>query len=489
MVRAVDLSRLGPLEEVDSGSFGTVYRLSSHTLRGFGHLAYKEYTVAPDSAEVDNLTALVEFRLLLDPRSRAILDDAAAWPLHLVTRRGAVCGFVMQLIPPPFFGEQILPSGRAVQLPVKSQWLVVDPAKADAAGIRVPRAGDLPSRIVMCAKLAHIFGVLHRAGLVYGDLSLNNVIFSAAVPPRVMLVDCDAVQSPAAAPIAQAHTPDWTPPEFVNVPGRQDVTSDRYKLALFILRVLTPGPHASQTSDPSRVVGVLDLDGNTLMRDGLSADPAARASAKDWFDHLTGYLADLTSPPALTAVTVDRAVAPVGSPVTVRWRVAGASRVSVTASDGHSTVCDAVGGVGSCRMSVTRSGPFTLTAENSYGTATVESSGVIVLQPPTITRVGLAPIVLPSTTAGTEELLAVLAAQRTTAHLAPQFALPDFAPLDSLTICPLPEAVTHPAVLSPTVAVHAPVDRLLAAVHADARTVVDRACARSAAAVAAGESV
>ena len=239
MVRAVDLSRLGPLEEVDSGSFGTVYRLSSHTLRGFGHLAYKEYTVAPDSAEVDNLTALVEFRLLLDPRSRAILDDAAAWPLHLVTRRGAVCGFVMQLIPPPFFGEQILPSGRAVQLPVKSQWLVVDPAKADAAGIRVPRAGDLPSRIVMCAKLAHIFGVLHRAGLVYGDLSLNNVIFSAAVPPRVMLVDCDAVQSPAAAPIAQAHTPDWTPPEFVNVPGRQDVTSDRYKLALFILRVLT----------------------------------------------------------------------------------------------------------------------------------------------------------------------------------------------------------------------------------------------------------
>jgi hypothetical protein len=487
MVSSVKFSRLGPLDEIDSGAFGTVFRLSSYSLPGFTHLAYKEYAVAPESAEVDNLTALVEFRARLDTSARAILDDAAAWPLQLVTRGGAVCGFVMQLIPPEFFGEQLLPSGRTVQLPVKSQWLVVDPAKADAAGIRVPRADDLPARIVLCAKLAHMFGVLHRAGLVYGDLSLNNAMFSAATPPRVMLVDCDAAQSPVAAPIAQAHTPDWTPPEFVNVPGPQDIESDRYKLALFVLRVLAPGPHASQTIDPSRMVGLLDFDGNAMMRDGLSGNRSARPSAKDWFEYLTCYLAELTSPPAFSAVTTDRALAPVGSPVTVRWQAAGASRVSVTASDGHTTVCDAAGGAGSCRMSVTRSGPFTLTAENRYGAAVVESDAVIVLQPPTIARVDVAPIVLPPIRPGTDDLSAGLAAVLTTTSCSPQsFALPDLAPLQSLTICPLPDAVTRPAAPLSTVDVHAPVEDLLAAVSADARAVVDRARAQSAAAVPGG---
>lgn len=121
-------------------------------------LAYKEYASTPTAYEAANLSALIDFRTGLDPRTRQILDGAVAWPLRLVTRNGTVCGFVMRLIPPELFGNQTLPSGATVRLPVKAQWLMVDPAKADAAGSAVPRADDLPERIMLCKQLSTCTG-------------------------------------------------------------------------------------------------------------------------------------------------------------------------------------------------------------------------------------------------------------------------------------------------------------------------------------------
>lgn len=393
--RSVEVDRLGAMDQLDSGAFGTVHRLSSYSLPGFHDLAYKEFTNVPSREEIANLTALVAFRSGLDARTRQILDDAAAWPLRVVTRSGAVCGFLMQLIPAEFFGQQILPSGRTTHLPIKAQWLVVDPAKADAAGIAVAREDDVPARLVLCAKLAHVFGVLHRAGLVYGDLSLNNLVFSAGSPPRVMLVDCDAVQAAGSAPIAQAHTPDWTPPECVAGSPAQDIATDRYKLALFMLRVLSPGPHASQAVDPARVMGVLDLEGNSLIEAGVSDDRSRRPSAKQWYEYLTRYLAVLTGPPTFASANVDSAAVMAGSVVTVSWRAAGADRIVITASDGHRTGFDATSGAGQCRIAVTRTGPFTLSAENRFGTTQCETRPVFVLQPPSITRIEIPTIALP----------------------------------------------------------------------------------------------
>ena len=408
----VDAARLGAMDELDSGAFGIVYRLRSYALPGFTNLAYKEFTNSPSAEDIANLTALVEFRSALDARRRAVLDDAAAWPLRLVTRGGLVCGFVMQLIPPEFFGQQLLPSGRTIQLPVKSQWLVVEPAKADAAGIAVPRADDLPARLVLCAKLAHVFGVLHRAGVVYGDLSLNNVMYSAGSPPRVMLVDCDAAQAVGAARIGQAHTDDWTPPECVSGGSAQDAETDRYKLALFILRVLTPGPHASQSVDPTRAVGVLDLEGNSMLSAGVSADRSRRPTAKEWFDYLTRHLTALTGPPQVADVNIDTAAVLAGAMATVSWRTAGAEHVLVTASDGHTVTCDAAAGVGQCRIAVTRTGPFTIRAVNRFGTTTVDTRPVFALQPPTIARVAVPAVTLPPLDFGTRQLAAAMTVVR-----------------------------------------------------------------------------
>jgi len=100
----------------------------------------------------------------------------------------------MQLSPAEFFGQQLLPSGRTVRLPIKNHWLVVSPAKVDGAGIAVPRADNLPTRLM------------------------------------------------------RRYWPD------------------------------TAGPHAGQSVDPARMVRVLGLEGNSVMRDGVSADRASTAS-------------------------------------------------------------------------------------------------------------------------------------------------------------------------------------------------------------------
>ncbi|WP_071288552.1 hypothetical protein [Mycolicibacterium llatzerense] len=468
MATTIEVSRLRSMDELDRGAFGTVYRLASYHLPGFAELAYKEFTAAPSAAEVTNLTALVEFRSSQDARRRAVLDDAAAWPLQLVTRHGAVCGFVMQLIPSEFFGQQLLPSGRTVRLPIKSQWLVVDPARADGAGIAVPRADDLPARLVLCAKLAHVFGVLHRAGLVYGDLSLNNAMFSAGSPPRMMLVDCDAAQAPGTAAIGQAHTDDWTPPECVAGGRVQDAATDRYKLALFILRVLTPGPHASQSVDPARGVGVLDLEGNAMMRDGVSTDRNARPTAKAWFDYLTRYLGVLTGPPRITQVDVDVSAVLAGSMATVSWQVVGADRVVVTASDGHTITGDATAGMGHCRVAVTRTGPFTLRAENCYGATTVDSRPVFVLDPPTIPRITVAPLALPPLQFGTEHLAAALAGLRPVG--------PDLAAL-RMPAFPARSGLIGPALQAATVGTRSQFTELLATLRTGVDGVTDRAVA------------
>jgi len=486
----LEARRLGPKEVIDDGAFGTVYRLESFTLPGFSELAYKEFLTAPSAEEVDNLRALIAFRDGLGPAERAVIDEQAAWPLQLVTERGVVRGSVMRLIPPVFFGTQVLPSGRVVRLPVKAQWLVVDTDRADAAGIAVPPADDIPARLVLCAKLAHVLGVLHRGGHVYGDLSLNNVMFAVGAPPQIMVVDCDAVQSPTAAPIPQGHTDDWLPPEAARGQHRQSVHSDLYKLALFILRTLTPGPHASQSVDPNRVVGVLDLAGNTLMRAGLSDDPNARPTAKEWFDYLTDYLRQLTSPPEFLYADTNCSAALIGTTVGVSWQVTGAQRISITTADGHRVSVDAASG--EHRVSVTRSGPITLRAENRYGAADIETDPVIVVELPAICRVEVPAAPALSFDIGEDRLAAGLTAVQDVPVIPTgAITVPDFEPLRALAANPLPEVVAQPsATVTALGGLAAGLPELLAALSADGRRVVARAVAASAAAAAtAGESV
>jgi len=80
MATTARVSQLGRWTNLAAAPSG-VYRLASYRLPGFAELAFSGFHSA---AEVANLTALVEFRSLLDTHRRAVLDNATVWPLRLL---------------------------------------------------------------------------------------------------------------------------------------------------------------------------------------------------------------------------------------------------------------------------------------------------------------------------------------------------------------------------------------------------------------------
>jgi hypothetical protein len=105
-----------------------------------------------------------------------------------------------------------------------------------------------------------------------------------------------AGEMPAAT---QLHTPDWDPPER----GPSSVYSDRYKLGLFILRVLAAGNPSTRSGapvstsrDPEIIRGVVDARGMRWLRSTL-ADPEGRTSAAEWTDYFTERLGEPADTP------------------------------------------------------------------------------------------------------------------------------------------------------------------------------------------------
>ena len=485
MPPTVDRAALGPMTEIAAGGFGIVYRLETFRLPGYGPLAYKEFLAPPDPPTAANLEQIITFHDRLPAARRAIVDGCAAWPLRVVVDRGAVVGLVMPLVPEDFFFVQQLPSGKPDKRPIAAQWLIVSQAKVHQAGAVAPAPGELPDRLVLCAKLAHVLGVLHRDGLVYGDLSENNVLFTMVRPPRIMLIDCDAAAAPSSG-LVQSHSPNWVPPEITKGRQRhQDAVTDCYKLALFILRCLSPGDYVSQTTDPDRMKGVLDGEGVRLIRSGLSADRSGRPTAKQWYGYLTRYLADLTQPPLVSSLTVDKQLVMAGAAVTVEWEVRGASRGVLRTPDGRAADVDI--GTGSHTLPALSSGALTLTVENEYGQRTTATDPVYLFSPPRIESVSCPEPPLPGPDPGIyRDLTAVLDRIGTNCPAGPLVELPELVPVAALPQLPVLAADPPPA-LDGVLAVPLPgsgqLAALAASVAADAAAVLAGVAAASTQAV------
>ncbi|QFZ16992.1 hypothetical protein [Saccharothrix syringae] len=288
---------LGPL--LGAGGQARVYHAPHAVLPDVpGPLVYKRYK--PGHEPPHGLVGVVARRLRMDPATRQRLDRCAAWPVRAVEEGGVVRGVLLPLIPDAYFADRVLPSGTPVRTLREVQHLFVDPARAVRLGMPAP---SLAERVLVCRDLASAVHLLHRNDLVFGDLNAKNAVFRLDGRPCVMLVDCDAVRvKGAAAVVRQLNAPDWEPPESV-----LSQASDRYKLGLFVLRCLSPGPFASVARDPARLDAVLPGEGPRLLRAALGHVPGARTTAREWGHYFDALLTGTTEAAA-------RQVAPVGCP-------------------------------------------------------------------------------------------------------------------------------------------------------------------------------
>lgn len=276
MTDELDRSVVGRLgAQLGSGGQANVYLAPELTLPdAAGPLVFKQYK--GDQVSPNGLRGIVGVRSRMNPAAQSRLDATAVWPVRVVRAGGRICGVVMRLIPDTFFQDRVLPTGRSSHDPREVQNLFVDPVLATRLGM--PDV-SMNQRFAVCRDLAAALALLHENGVVFGDVNAKNELFRIRPEPTVMLVDCDAVRIRGnAAVVKQLNAPDWNPPEGSVLTQATDL----YKLGLFIVRVLSPGPQASTARDSRRAFAPLDGEGRRLITDALGTTGATRPSAATW---------------------------------------------------------------------------------------------------------------------------------------------------------------------------------------------------------------
>jgi len=185
-----------------------------------------------------------------------------AWPRRRVFDGDRLVGFVMPQAP-RWFHTWI--GGRS--RPLELQFLLY-PRRAMWPDLPLP---DLGERAALAGRLVALFDVLHRNGLVVGDVSMKNFLW--AIPTAVFAVDCDGFQIVGRGPAVQpVETEGWQDPA-----GSGTLDSDRYKLALLVLRVLLFDHCATPDTAVDRLLGP-----DIVALAERARTPGARPDAGSW---------------------------------------------------------------------------------------------------------------------------------------------------------------------------------------------------------------
>lgn len=258
---------LGADAVLGDGGQGIV-RLASQ----FPGLAFKEYRFT-DSSRHRQLEALVRLHAGLGNADRDVLDRNTAWPVAIVHETGQPVGFLMVAAGDEYWQ----PAGPKLRPTLMTGQFLMFPPKATWRHVRLPSSAE---RRDLVLQVLRVFEMFDRHSIVYGDVSGTNLLWSLSPEPRVLLLDCDGVRP--AGQTRRLDTLDWHDPHS----AATDVESDRYKVALLVMRILLVNsvwrPDGSQPKGllggvgPSAVKAVGDL----VRRAG--GPPRMRPTAGEW---------------------------------------------------------------------------------------------------------------------------------------------------------------------------------------------------------------
>ncbi|MFI2374869.1 hypothetical protein ACH5AO_07340 [Streptomyces sp. NPDC018964] len=229
-------------ERVGSGGQGDVYAITG------GPLLFKEYK-DPSKVNGTALADLVGLRQGLGQADRSRLDALAAWPLCRVVQGGRTLGFLMRRAPAPMTWRTATGASKLIEL----QYLI-RPPKAAWQDVAQPTPEQRRALALACVEA---IGWFHDAGLVIGDISQANVLWSLSPEPAVHFLDCDGFRRVGRPAVQdQAATPDWNDPLAPSTDATVD--TDAYKTALVAGRIVAQQPYVRPGQDLELVPGCLD---------------------------------------------------------------------------------------------------------------------------------------------------------------------------------------------------------------------------------------
>jgi hypothetical protein len=307
---------------------------------------------------------------------------------------GEVVGCLVPLAAHPFYYVPADdPEHRKVTQNAK--WLISAPKRARRAGAAAVSERDVVARATVLARVSLLLEVLHRNGVVFGDLSKRSVLFGAGEVASAFVVGCEGAAF-AGEGVLQRNSAGWAAPSSSDVelsrePSVQSVETDRYKLGLLVLRVIAPaGDGLDRSRDASRAAGVLDEQGQRMLDRALGDDPAARPTAADWYGYLRGVVASQLAAPVIRGVSVSPSLVAEGDEVRLTVEVDGAREVVIEMPGRADIRREVAGRLVTERFTARQSGRIGVRAANAHGSATALTDVVRVLPVPTPARIAVA---------------------------------------------------------------------------------------------------
>jgi len=283
--------------EIAKGGVGTVY--ATHR----PDVVYKEYKSPSRAPARTTLDPLVEIGQQVMITSRVAIggrpESSVNWPLDIVPGPGAsVAGVILPNLPLPLIHERF---GK----PRGLEFLIMARAEPPAA----------KSRVVLLLRMAEILAYLDSRGLVHGDVSGKNLVWTTAPAPLMYLLDCDGMHPQQPPPTTGVQSPGWADPRLLDrlIPAH-DHYSDWYALGLAMYRGLLLEPGNLEKANglwrtPSRIPRQLDPRiTNLLVRAlGRPLDGPSRPSPTEWVQGLLDvYLPTRTAYDERALATLDR---------------------------------------------------------------------------------------------------------------------------------------------------------------------------------------
>ncbi|MFI5873650.1 hypothetical protein ACIBAH_14580 [Streptomyces sp. NPDC051445] len=264
LLPVVQLGALDIGDDLGRGAVGTVSRLRQPPVGFTGKLVFKRYLQGA-RAQVDEaiLRRFIAFPETLGMADAELMRERLAWPVAAVYQTaGVVSGFLMSEIPSHYtldiLGHRAVPAGM--------EFLLNGPVFERRLGITVDRR----ARLCLLLDLGRLIVRLHELGVVVGDLSPKNVLFSLAGPIRCFLIDCDSMGVEGTCLLPPLETPGWEVPSGEN-PLTQ--ASDSYKFTLLAMRLFAGDQNTRDPQALSEVSPTLGRLAEAATRDHLEARP------------------------------------------------------------------------------------------------------------------------------------------------------------------------------------------------------------------------
>lgn len=274
MMTVVVMSDLGPLGAVlGEGGEAQVIELESDPTKVFKR--YRE----GDRLDPSAIDRLVAWRSALAPRDLALVDERTCWPLARVMEGRRLVGVVLPRIPGHFVATMQVASVRASR-PRELQYLL-RPAACDR--LSIPKPSPL-ARWELARQFAEVADVLDRGGVVLGDQSEKNLLWSLQ-PMAFFLIDCDSSRLDGFRGVSRGkETPGWEDPTLAG--SEPDIHAARYKSALAIHRMIVGSPAAPTTEAAIRSTYATCPVLGTLIASALCGDRRSRPRPGELLDTL-----------------------------------------------------------------------------------------------------------------------------------------------------------------------------------------------------------